>query len=205
MIRHVIATFAICAAGLSGPADAADFSDPTWPCVQRKVQNLSMGLMWPVLLEGEAEYDVATSAAIAELADTLALRRIALEDLTLAVTAFAEAHNGDADILGRVFERVFNTLATRRSRIINGIGEFSLGQIALAEKIDGMRVAMDTEMAQDAPDFDKVDALEEQLDWDQVIYTDRQQSITYLCETPVLLEKRLYAVARLLQNEVRSD
>lgn len=205
MIRYTIAAIALSLTGLSTQGTAADFSDPTWPCVQRKVENLSIGLMWPVLLEGEASFDATTSAAIAELAETLSLRRIALEDLAPQVAAFAQAHDGDAEILGRVFERVFNTLATRRSRIIGGIGEFSLGQIALAEKIDAMRVAMDTEMAQDAPDFDKVDALEEQLDWDQVIYTDRQQSITYLCETPVLLEKRLYAVARMLQNEIRSE
>lgn len=189
----------------SGPGAAADFSDPTWPCVQRKVERLSLGLMWPFVLDEAAEVDSQTRAEILDLAERLSLRRIDPSELEPQVARFAAAHEGDPERLGRVFEQVFNGLAARRTQIIEGIGEFSLGQIALAEKIDGMRVEMDREMAKEAPDFDKVDALEEQLDWDQLIYTDRQQSITYLCETPVLLEKRLYAIARLLQNEVRSE
>jgi hypothetical protein len=198
---------AVCAGflGLAAPAMAADFSDPTWPCVQRKVETLSMGLMWPHLLDESAEYDSQARADIAELADRLALRRTDPSALEPQVAAFAEAYGGNADMLGRVFEKVFNGLSSRRTQIIAGIGDFSLGQIALSEKIDEMRVAMDSEMALAEPDFDKVDALEEQLDWDQLIYTDRQQSITYLCETPVLLEKRLYAIARILQNEIRAE
>ena len=38
------------------------------------------------------------------------------------------------------------------------------------------------------------------VDWDQVIFSDRQQSIVYLCETPQLIEKRLFAIARMLQD-----
>jgi len=205
MTRSPLAALCVCFLGFADVAQAADFSDPTWPCIQRKVEGLSMGLMWPYLLEGEPEYDSQTRTEMSDLADRLALRRIDPDDLAPQVAAFAAEHDGDPEMLGRVFEQVFSTLNTRRTQIIDGIGDFSLGQIALAEKIDGMRVEMDAEMAQDDPDFDKVDTLEEQLDWDQVIYTDRQQSITYLCETPVLLEKRLYAIARLLQNEIRSE
>lgn len=183
-------------------AGAADFSDPTWPCVQRKVESLSLGLMWPIPLAEVAPTDPALKKDIAELADTLALRRIELEELGPPVEEFATQHDGDGEVLGRVFEQVFNSLSQRRTRIINGIGEFSLGQIALSEKIDALRVEMDTQMAADAPNYDRVDEIEEQLDWDQVIYTDRQQSITYLCETPVLLEKRLYALAQMLSQHV---
>ena len=51
-------------------------------------------------------------------------------------------------------------------------------------------------------DFDTVDKLEEQLDWDERIYRDRAKSLTYVCETPVLLEKRLFALAQILQKFV---
>ena len=53
-------------------------------------------------------------------------------------------------------------------------------------------------MAAEAPDFDRVDQLEEQIDWDERIYHDRARSLTYVCETPVLLEKRAYAIAQIL-------
>ncbi|MBY6005171.1 hypothetical protein KUV62_14705 [Salipiger bermudensis] len=179
--------------------NAADFSDPTWPCIQRKVERLSIGLMWPAPLSEEA-LSPATKAAVDELAETLALRRVDLEEARGAVADFAEDQGRDMALMGAVFERVFDRLSGRRTRIINGIGEFSLGQIALSEKIDGARAEMDSQMAQAEPDYDRVDALEEQVDWDQRIFTDRQKTITYLCETPTLLEKRLYAISQMLQE-----
>lgn len=178
-------------------AMAADFADPTWPCVQRKVDRLSVGLMWP---DPPAAPDLSdeVSTAVDDLVARLSLRRIPVEDLPPYVAAFTEAHGHDRALLGHVFSEVFDRLARTRSTVIAGIEDYSLDQIALSERIDAARVEMDTQMAGDDPDFDRVDALEEQIDWDQRIYTDRQRSLTYVCETPVLLEKRLYSIAQML-------
>lgn len=193
--KQTIAALALIS--VAGPGFAADFSDPTWPCIQRKVENLSLGLMWPHQID-----DAATDLQpeIDEMAGLLALRRIELEELQPSVAAFAARHNRDTDVLGRVFQRVFDTLSKRRARIIGGIGEFSLKQIDLADKIDLARADMDQALTADPPDYDRVDALEEQLDWDQLIYSDRQRSITYLCETPQIIERRLFAISQMLQQ-----
>lgn len=183
----------------TGGASAADYSDPTWPCIQRKVEALSPGLMWQYPLP-ETAPDDDIRGAVDKLADTLALRRIELDTLRPAVEAFAARHDGDPAILGHVFARSFNTLDKRRTRIIRGIGDFSLGQIALSEQIDATRLEMDTLLAAAEPDFDRIDELEEKLDWDQVIFTDRSQSITYICETPQLIERRLFGIAQMLAS-----
>jgi hypothetical protein len=191
-----------CILGLSSaPLQAADFSDPTWPCIQRKVESLSLGLMWPDVIDpSPLETKAGLQADVVELADTLALRRVEVADLRAPAEAFAAKYDGDSAILGLVFDRVFNSLSKRRTRIIGGIGDFSLSQIALAEQIDAKRLEMDALLAKAEPDFDRVDVLEEQIDWDQVIHSDRQRSIQYLCETPQLIEKRLFAIAQLLQQ-----
>lgn len=190
----------------AAPALATDFSDPTWPCVQRKVERLSPGLMWAPPIDPEfAPTSEEMRHDIDELAETLSLRRVDLDAATPQIKAFAARYQGDPQILGTVFLKVFHNLSERRSRIIKGIEKFSLGQIALADKIDGIRTEMDRLVAAQDPDFDKIDVLEETLDWDQVIYTDRQRSIRYLCETPAILERRLYRVAQLLQAELRAE
>lgn len=182
-------------------ARAADFADPGWPCVQRKVETLSKGLMWPDPTDTEMQSDDEDLRRdVADLAQLLALRRVTLEEARPEVEAFAAKHTDRPDALTMVFNDVFDALSNRRTRIMAGIEKFSLSQIALAEKIDDTRAEMDDIMARDAPDYDRVDALEEQLDWDQTIYSDRQQSITYLCETPILLERRLYSIAQMLQQ-----
>ncbi|SFK27957.1 hypothetical protein [Celeribacter neptunius] len=186
-------------AGVAGPLAANDFADPTWPCVQRKVDRLSPGLMWPEPLT-EAEFSTERQQAVTDLAEFLALRRVDLEAARAAVAEFSASHGHDMALMQAVFSRVFDTLATRRTKIIKGIGKFSLSQISLSERIETARGEMDAQMAQETPDFDRVDALEEQLDWDQRIFTDRQKTITYLCETPTLLEKRLYALAQMLHE-----
>jgi len=38
--------------------------------------------------------------------------------------------------------------------------------------------------------------LSEQLNWDTRVYDEREQSLRYVCETPVLLEQRLFALGR---------
>ena len=106
------------------------------------------------------------------------------------------------DDLGLIFADVFKRINTERNRLIEGISRYSLTQIDVAARIDAARVEMDTLMAQKKPDFDRVDALEEQLDWDQRIFRDRAQSLTYVCETPVLLEKRAYAISTALLQHV---
>ncbi|MEY8881841.1 hypothetical protein [Donghicola sp. XS_ASV15] len=178
---------------------AADFSDPTWPCIQRKVERLSLGLMWP-----EPKQNISLSdpqqGAVEELASALSLQRVDMENARQMISDFAQTHGTERDLMQAVFSEVFDTISKRRTRIISGIGNVSTGQIALAERIDEARSEMERLMDMPEPDYDTVDALEEQVDWDDRIYRERQQSVTYLCESPVLLEKRLFALASLLQN-----
>ena len=186
----------------AGSGHAADFSDPTWPCIQRKVATLSVGLMWTHPLPETPETDPALKRDIDRLAAKLALRRLEIEELREDIEEFAARHDGAPDILGHVFQRVFTTLSTRRARVISGIEDFSLSQIALSERIETARAEMNTLTGSETPDYDRMDTLEEQLDWDQVIYSDRQGTITYMCETPTLIEKRLYSIAQILQQQI---
>ncbi|MFD1344731.1 hypothetical protein [Litorisediminicola beolgyonensis] len=202
MKLKTIASLAAAVALLAEGAVAADYSDPTWPCIQRKVERLSIGLMWPHAVEEAPDLAADLARDIDALADTLVLRRISLEEAEARVAEFAESHETTDQVMSQVFSRVFDQIAQRRTRIMEGIADFSLGQIALAERIDAARVEMDTVMEAAEPDYDRADALEEQIDWDERIYTDRQKSLTYVCETPVLLEKRLYAIAQMLQGKI---
>lgn len=196
-----LAGLLISAAVMLGPGCrlwAADFSDPTWPCVQRKVEQLSVGLMWPHPIP-ETELARGLSGDASDLVERLALRRLDLTEVQPALDAFVDRHSPDPAVMGQVFAKLFDRLSRTRSTIIEGIGAYSLQQIALSEQIDQKRAEMDTLLAAEAPDYDKIDALEAQIDWDERIFQDRQRSLTYVCETPVLIEKRLFGAAQMLQ------
>ncbi|MEP3668236.1 MAG: hypothetical protein ABJN42_16040, partial [Roseibium sp.] len=143
--------------------------------------------------------EVVLPPQAAELAALLAQRRITLEEAGAAVQAFASGdENPDPVQMAAIFARVFDALGGIRLRIIRGIEDYSLKQIALSDKIDRVRSEMRALENSETPDFDRIDALEEQLDWDERIFRDRSKSLTYVCETPVLIEKRLYALAQIL-------
>ncbi|WP_028737965.1 hypothetical protein [Ciceribacter selenitireducens] len=176
-----------------GQGVAADFSDPDWPCIQRKVENLSAGLMWP---HPVTKRDLPPEAE--ELAAVLALRRVSLEEAETQVRDFVAKHPSDEQALGAVFLSVFDRLSENRKRLMSGIARYSQSQIALSAKIDADRIEMAKLSAEKAPDFDRIDKLEEEMDWNERIYLDRSRALTYVCETPVLIEKRAYAIAQVL-------
>lgn len=178
-----------------GLALGAESTDPDWPCVQRKVESLSLGLMWPLpVTKAELSPDAKS------LAGKLALRRVSLDDAQALITAYVADHPGTtADDLGNIFTAVFDKIGKDRKRVIGGIASYAHSQVALAERINTARSEAETLSDAATPDFDRIDLIEEQVAWDERIYTDRERSLTYVCETPVLLEKRLYAIAQMLQ------
>lgn len=184
---------------LAQPVAAADFSDPTWPCIQRKVVTLSVGQMFPFVIPELPEDAKDTKREITSLAQRLSVRKFSIEEVTPWINAFAQKHPSNA-ALGALFTETFSLITKRRSAIINGIGRYAGKQSALSDLIEAQRREMRTLLDATEPDYDKIDAIEERLDWDERIYQDRVRALTYVCESPVLLEKRAFAIAKLVQN-----
>jgi hypothetical protein len=61
--------------------------------------------------------------------------------------------------------------------------------------------------AQDAPNADPAQASElaSQLSWQTRIFDDRRKSTAYVCEVPVLIEKRLFDLASAIQSDLSAD
>lgn len=129
---------ALCLTQAPGIAGAMDFSDPDWPCIQRKVENLSASLMWPAPVTRTPLSPEAT-----DLVEALSLRRVSLEEADAHVRAFVERNKqADGQLLGNIFYGVFDNIAETRQRLIAGIARYSRSQIALSSRIEGARVEM---------------------------------------------------------------
>ncbi len=77
----------------------------------------------------------------------------------------------------------------------------SMGQAALAARIKAQARKLNALRSAGTPDGGRrkrIDALEKQLLWDTRIFDEREQSLRYVCEAPVLLEQRLFALARAI-------
>lgn len=191
------------ALSVAAPAFAEQAIDPDWPCIQRKVPELSLGQMWSAPLPPEGAEP--TPAAV-DLAGRIAPRRVSDADVTAAVTSYAGTlpPNQRPERLAEVFEVVLDRINAERAQVITGISRYSHRQIEMAERIGAREAALAAlaQVPEDQRDMDKFEEEQDAIKWDTRIYRDRQQSLSYVCETPVLLEQRAFSIARILQGMI---
>lgn len=178
--------------------------DKDWPCVQRKVPTLSAGVVWsgpplePVLTEWRNLPDVA------QLVPKLVSRRTSLEDATKLITDYAASAGADkSSRMTMVFAGVFSEINTLRTDIIKAIERFTLNQRRRADDIRTTRAELEPlkSKADKTPaEQARAAELEEQLKWQVRIHEDRESSLSYICETPVILEQRAFSIGRDIQN-----
>ncbi|MDS9466846.1 hypothetical protein RGQ15_04510 [Paracoccus sp. MBLB3053] len=183
--------------GVTSAAQAESSTDPDWPCIQRKQPHLSLGQMWSGPEPNDTIRELAVSKPISDLADRLEQRRLPLEAAEAEIAEFART--ADNDQLTALLVAIFNRVEPHRTAVIAGISRYGHKQVDLAQRIEDHRAKMAQMEKVETPDFDAIDAEEKQLDWDMRIFQDRQQALTYVCETPVILEQRVFALARAIQ------
>ena len=187
--------------------NSADFSDPDWPCVQRKVPHLSVGQMWagPLISEQDLK-DWRKDADASALAPAIALRRTSEEEAASLIDTFAQRLNGDKSRkLSLLFAGAFALIERERSQIISGIGRYARTQTALTRAIETSQNTLTDLTAIENPDFatqDQIEELQDKIQWDTRIFKDRQQSLSYVCETPVILERRAFGLARTIMEKL---
>ena len=200
MSRHAAMALILLAplAALIQPAQAQPAQDPDWPCVQVLVPELAMGQMWSGPPPPAKPW--AADAEIAPLALTLARPAVPLDDAKRKAEAFAKSQaHGRSERLALLFQGTLEIINGERSRLLNGIRNYSRNQRALAEKINVQGEALaDLPVSPDAPVPPELLPLKQTQDWDIRIFEDRQKSLKYLCDQPVLLEQRAFELGRAL-------
>jgi hypothetical protein len=179
------------------PLAAAE--DPDWPCVQRLVPEIAPGMIWagPPLagLDGEPLPEVEA------LAGELAARRVPIEQAASEIDAFAAQLPAaqKSERLTRLFAATLAIINRDRGSIIGGIRKFARGQRALADRINARNEQL-SGLAADR--LAERDALMAEQSWDLRVYEDRRSSLGYLCDQPVVLEQRAFALARAIAGRL---
>lgn len=172
--------------------------DPDWPCIQRRQPRLSVAQLWSGPQPDAATEARARERAVQAVAQAIALRRTSMEEAKLLIAEFADARPPEARAgdLAALFLGTFDLIQSQRDRTMGGITRYAHKQEALDRLINDKRQAFAAMTAAESPDFDAVDKLEAEIDWSTRIFVDRQQSLTYVCETAVILEQRAFALGR---------
>ncbi len=190
-------------AQLPSASNAADPRYPDWPCVQAKVPDISVAAVWDGPSIEQVENTWQNEPKIKDLVIRLSARRTPMDE---AQKSIAEFLTGDAaakaDRGKRLFAGLFETLNSQRTEVMNGLERLARREKELAEQIKSDTFALHALQDKSPPDQSKIDELATRVEWNTRIFEDRRKSIRYACEVPVIIEKRLFALSRTIQQAV---
>jgi hypothetical protein len=191
------------AASVVAAEPRADSPERNWPCHQILVGRLSLAAVWSgPSIEGMTWRN---DQAVADIVARLAARRTPLDDAERTIEDFAQSQGaGKTKKLVSVFAGLFETLNDERTQVIEGLLRFGAKQKELAEKIRAEKALPRETRGKPPPDAAKQDAetVAGDLEWDLRVFDERHQSLAYVCETPTLIEQRLFALARVIQRSL---
>jgi len=170
-----------------------------WPCRQRYVPGLSEGAVWTGPPLDEASRNWSGDPELAAFVEKAASRTTPVEAAVAAIHEYAAKlpENHRTATLRRLFSGVFATIDGERDQIINGIRRYSRRQGSLAKRIEERSSELSHLPVSGDPDIAAQAAeLEQQLYWDSRIFDDRKRMLPYICDQPVVLEQRLFALTR---------
>lgn len=192
--------FAMLTWGSAAPALAVG-SD--WPCIQHKVDKLTAVQMW----DGPPVDDLTEwrdDKEITKLVSVLTSRRVPIEKAAEAIESFASGKpESERDrALSLLFAAVLDAANRDRAVIMAGIERFQGRQRARATEIERQSVQIRKLRANQETPPAQLTAAEEKYNWDVRVFNERQQSIPLACEVPVLIEQRLFAIAREIRAQM---
>ena len=208
--KQRLSAVALAAAGLvalsNGAWAAVDPKNPDWPCVQKKVENLSPSAIWdgPALDEHK---DWTSTDKIPALVTKLASRRVPIEKAQAAIDEYAKSlPEAERDTnLTKLFAGLFNTVNNQRRSIIGGIEKYQRSQKSRAEELEkqGVDIAkLKGDITVDDPGAAPPSEEEEKIYWAGRIFQERQANIPIACELPAILEERLFELARHIRSQM---
>jgi len=182
---------------------AADPRYPDWPCAQAKVPEISLAAVWAGPPLDDVSDKWKEDAKVSALVVKLAARRTPLEEAQKAITDFLAGSNGAKTMSGRIlFAGLFDTLNAQRSSVMSGLERVTRKQREAADKIRSDTIALQALQDASPPDQPKIDELGNQLVWETRIFEDRRRVIKFVCEVPTAIDQRLFALARVIQQEM---
>ncbi|SEM28872.1 hypothetical protein [Bradyrhizobium sp. OK095] len=203
MTARVLAMAALVFAIAGTAARAADPRYPNWPCAQAKVPDISLAAVWAGPELGDAETKWKDDAKVTALVSKLSARKTPMDEAEKSVKEFLAGSAADKTANAKLlFAGLFDTLNAQRSQVMNGLERVSRKQREAADKIREESIALQAIQGTASRDDTKVEALSNELIWKTRIFEDRNKVVRFVCEVPTAIDQRLFALGRVIQQEM---
>ncbi|WP_424629841.1 hypothetical protein [Bradyrhizobium sp. SYSU BS000235] len=202
MSTRTLVIIALLLVGAAAPAVAADPRYPDWPCAQAKVPEISLAAVWAGPSLDDVKDKWKADDKVDSLVARLAARRTSMEDAEKLITEFLSNSKDKAQNGKMLFAGLFESLNAQRNSVMNGLERVTRKQRAAADKVRADTLALHELQDSPTPDATKVEQLSNQLTWETRIFEDRNKVIRFACEVPTIIDQRLFALGRTIQQEM---
>lgn len=140
------------------------------------------------------------------MADAVTERAVPLEEARAKIRAFLEAQflesqgkdkkedlQRTAGLLVTALDELINR---KRDRVIEGIARFSARQQMMISRIETQARKIEELKVAAEPDAKALEDLETRQKWDVRVFEEREDLVGHLCEQPVLMEQKFFALGR---------
>jgi len=191
---------------LCRPGSAAQGDDPDWPCIQRKVPELSLGQVWNGIALPPAAAGWSADETVSSWVDDLSARRLPLPEAQQKIRDVARSlPDGERDLrMAMLVQGLFEHMNRERSQVISGIARYAHRQREMAAALRQESAAVDALRSEVSTDQGQLALRADRLVLQTRIFQERSQSLTFVCEVPTLIEQRLYALAKTIAEALAS-
>jgi hypothetical protein len=191
---------------ITSPAMALDPRYPDWPCQQLKVPDIALAAVWTGPPIDAADKQQLADPKDVDLVSRLAARRTPMEEARQLVNEFVAGSKAEKRAKATaLFAALFSVLDGQRSEVMNGIERFSRKEKTMADDIRANTRKIQKLEDTSNGDRAEIDQLANQVAWQTRIFEDRRKSTSYVCEVPVLIEKRLFALGRVIEDAANAE
>ena len=185
------------------PAIAMDARHPDWPCPQIVVPKLSVAAFWTGPSIDDVGDNWMKDQTVHDLVLRFAGRRTNLAEAEKEAAEFIVGTQAERQQRAKLlFAGLFATLGRERDDVMAGIERFSQRQQQLREKISAEMTDLRAQQDAAGQESATADKLSEQIAWETRIFDERRNTISYVCEVPSTIERRLFALARAIQQKL---
>ena len=197
----------------STSALAAEAQDPNWPCVNRKVPELTAAAIWdgPPITDTKSWH---SDDKIRKLSEYLISRRVKEEDAEKAIKKFADSlppDKRDAK-LTELFAAVLTRTNESRKVVLHGIERFSKAQHKRADEIQKEQLKLSPEEEEETQIDNPAGQVlpgqltdaQEKYKWEIRAFHLKEANIPIACEIPQLIDQRAGDIARAIRAEMSS-
>ena len=199
-IFRAVAAVWICAGALAPPAFGAQGDDPDWPCIQRKVPELSLGQVWTGPALPQTTVGWSTDETVSAWVADLSARRLPLPEAEQKIRDAAGSLPDEERQrqMTMLVQGLFDHMNQERSQVIAGIARYAHRQRDLAAALRQESAAVDALRGKTDANPMEIAARADRLTFQTRIFQERVQSLTFVCEVPTLIEQRLYALVKTI-------